>query len=320
MSIELLLYHTAFLAYLMLLTQSLALLWRANLFSLGHIGYACIGAYTSVALVKIFLPDSTNPSSHLAGLALLSVTLIVGGLAGGVISWLFCHTMKNLRSDYFAVATLIFSEMTLNVLDNFGWVGGALGTEVPYLFFPNVGAARRSYVIFYAVLGVSLNIFLLLWLSWVQNTWLGTAIRALSDDEMTAQMCGVRTHAIRCSLFTVGGAVAGVAGAFLVNFTTLVTPGDFNFTNGLTAVVCVVLGKLHPVRCLIAAAIFYILYELVKEQFFGVFGPNIGAGMAEHKEILMALILIISAILPVTMRNKRYSQTSEERYDGDKNC
>lgn len=92
---------------------------------------------------------------------------------------------------------------------------------------------------------------------WVltRTRW-GLALRCVGDSEETARALGLPILRLRVTATTIGGALAGVGGAFL----SLYYPGSWNeglsSGQGLMAVALVVFARWQPWRCLYAALLF----------------------------------------------------------------
>lgn len=303
MGIEFLLYHLAFVSIVLLLTQSLNLIWRVNLFSLGHHGFFAVGAYATAIVMKVVLPEppvwALLPWEHrLEGLVLLFSSVAIGSVIAGLVGFIMAGLFSRLRDDYFAVGTLVFAEVVQNIAANSQYVGGSFGFEVPYLVVSNVAAEQTVYVAFHSVILVAINIALYLALRCLQNSPYGLYIMALKDDEVGAELAGIDTTALRRVVFVLGTAIAGMAGGFFLHFSTLIVPADFSFINGLPIILYVVLGNLGISRCIVAAICVYTGYEMIKLKFFGIFGEAYGQMIGNWKEILLALLLVASITMP----------------------
>src|SRR6185436_165653 len=127
MSFYLLLYHLSFLGVMLLLVQSLNLVWKARLFSLSHHGFFGLGAYTAVVMIKLALPagvaawSTTAPSQRIVGLGLLVACVLAGGALAAGVAILMGRLFAQLRGDYFAVATLVFAEIVRSIAANWDY-------------------------------------------------------------------------------------------------------------------------------------------------------------------------------------------------------
>lgn len=306
MGLEFFLYHATFLSIALLLSQSLNLTWRADRFSLGHHGFFGIGAYSAVVVLKL-AEDWFAPSlpSVVYGPVLLAtclaVAIIIGLAAGKILHVVF----RRLTDDYFAVATLVFAEITRNLFSNWEYVGGALGFEAPYLIVSNSRDDRMMYVVMYATIGLAMNValFFSIWRLRKSTYWLW--IDACRHDRLSTEMCGVEASEIQGSVFVIGAGCAALAGAMFANFTTFVVPDDFSFTAGLPIVLYVVLGRLDPIKCLAATVAMYSLYEAIKLRLFGLLGDSIGEFVAEWKDATFAVLLVVAVIAPALLSRRR---------------
>jgi len=292
---------------MLLLVQSLNLAWKVRLFSLGHHGFFGLGAYAAAITTRLTMsdPGSWNleePLNRLAGLTLLAVCVLAGATLAACLARLLSSLFSRIRGDYFVVATLVFAEMVRSVAANWDYVGGGLGFEVPYLIFTKAGGERLIYGTFYAVLLLSLNLVVFVAIRRIGRSVYGLYIGAIADDPVAAELSGVDVIRLQSLMFVLAAAVAGGAGALFLHFTTLIAPSDFSFLNGLPIVLGVVLGGMRSARCVIAATCIYTFYEVIKLRFFGIFGPEYGELIADWKEALLGIFLILIVILPALMR------------------
>ncbi len=117
--------------------------------------------------------------------------------------------------------------------------------------YPQVQAALRVNVLF--VIGAVLAV--VLW--WVfRATKVGLIVRVVGDSTDAARAMGLRPNRIRIASTAVGGASAGVAGAYL----SLYYPGSWNegisSGQGLMAVALVIFARWNPIQCFGAALLF----------------------------------------------------------------
>lgn len=297
MTFEFALYHLVFVGILVLLTQSLNLVWKINLFSLGHHGFFCVGTYTTVAILRGALGEPVQwplvePIHRVLGAALLLATVIVGASVAGLIAALLGRSIMRLKDDYFAVATLVFAEIMWLTMANWDYVGGGRGVELPYLVFDNSPGELLFFLFMFASLVLTLNTGLYKWIASLEDSMYGMYIDAIRDDELAAGIIGIDIDKARRIVFTLGAVVAGASGAVFAHFVTVIAPDDFRFLNGLPVVLYVVLGNLGIRMCIVASVAVYVLYELIKLQFFGFFGEDLGQFILAWKEAFYAVGLL----------------------------
>lgn len=116
---------------------------------------------------------------------------------------------------------------------------------------PQVQAALQVNVLFLAGAAAAL----LLW--WVfRNTKAGLIVRVVGDSTDAARAMGLRPNRIRAISTAIGGALAGIGGAYL----SLYYPGSWNegisSGQGLMAVALVIFARWNPLACFGAALLF----------------------------------------------------------------
>ncbi len=116
---------------------------------------------------------------------------------------------------------------------------------------PQLRAALEVNVLFLA--GLALALFI----AWMlRSTKVGLILRVVGDSTDAARAMGLRPVPIRVAATAVGGALAGIGGAYL----SLYYPGSWNegisSGQGLMAVALVIFARWNPVACIWAALLF----------------------------------------------------------------
>lgn len=126
--------------------------------------------------------------------------------------------------------------------------------SIPFGFWsdiPQVRAALEVNVLF--LLGAGLAVFL--WWTF-SSTRAGLVIRVVGDSSDAARAMGLNADRVRLLSTAAGGALAGVAGAYL----SLFYPGSWNegvsSGQGLMAVALVIFARWNPINCFWAALLF----------------------------------------------------------------
>ena len=116
---------------------------------------------------------------------------------------------------------------------------------------PQVRAALNVNVLF--LVGVALAVFL--WWAF-RNTRAGLIVRVVGDNSDAARAMGLNPNTVRLISTAIGGAFAGVGGAYL----SLYYPGSWNegisSGQGLMAVALVIFARWNPLGCFAAALLF----------------------------------------------------------------
>ena len=228
-------HHLIMVGIWLTLTLSLNLInGYCGLFSLGHQGFWAAGAYAAGATV-VYLPHGAGP--NWLGFVL---SFAVGTGVAALFGFLVGVPCLRLRGDYLAIATLGFSEILRNIVQNCKPLGSSLGLSVPNLVLSATGKVPKYAIYLAASWGLAALTTILL-RNLIRSSH-GRAIQAIRDDERAAELLGVNLTYYKVLVFTGGAGIAGLAGALFANYNSFVTLEDFNFNAGVLMVVMVVLG------------------------------------------------------------------------------
>lgn len=180
------------------------------------------GAYTAALLT--LGPSSGNGGfqHYLGGTSLpFPLPLLAAGLVGAILSALFAIlTRKRLRGDYAAMVLLVVSLMATTIVQNqSGFLNGSAGLSlVPAPFQSVMNLTSIGYAWFYVALTAVICLITLVVVLAVGRSPLGRAMRATRDNEQSAAAIGLDVSRLRMTAYVVGGALAGVSGALLVQY------------------------------------------------------------------------------------------------------
>jgi branched-chain amino acid transport system permease protein len=153
-------------------------------------------------------------------------------------------------------------------------------------FFGGVILSATNIAILIGMIGLVTVIHLAL-----TRTWLGCAIRAVTQDQLGAQICGVRSHVIRGATFAFAYAVVAIAAVFYA----MSYPVDPYLGLGLTvkAFTIIVLGGIGNLPGNLLAGLFLGLTEAFTAFFAGTaWAPAVG----------VLLLLAVLIVLPQGVR------------------
>lgn len=238
--------------------------------SLGQAGFFAIGAYSAASLTAIY------------GWHIFPATL-VGAVAAGMVGLAIAIPTLRLRGLYLTIATVAFVEVIRVVFHNvrygregdFGveissadarqmpWIGpdGPLGfRHIIYLTENHITAGQ--YAMWLVMLVIAFGIYF--WT--LEHSRIGYAMRAVEEDEVAAQSIGLSHNFLKVLAFTIGAAIAGVAGSLYAHLLTFITGNDFNIPLTVMMLAYVVIGGGQtfwgPV---LGALIFTLLPEVARE-------------------------------------------------------
>lgn len=230
-------HHFIMVAIWLTLTLSLNLInGFCGLFSLGHQGFWAVGAYAAAATV-LYVPGFLGGSEFLAFLLSFPLAMLAAALFGLVVG-LPC---LRLRGDYLAIATLGFSEILRNLIQNSVALGQSLGMSIPNVIRKSVEDRKNFYLLYLVVAWAIVALTFVVLRNLIRSSH-GRAIMAIRDDDRVAELLGVNLTRYKVMVFVIGASFAGLAGALFANYNALVTPEDFSFNQGVLIVVMVVLG------------------------------------------------------------------------------
>lgn len=203
--------------YTLLIVLGLSILTGyTGMFSFGHAGFVCIGAYVSILCTMAFgLP--------------YWLSLIIAGLAAMLLGAGLGKITLNLKGDYFCIATLgvgeairlIFNNLQLNI--NVGGkdflLDGAKGVaSIPLktTLFGDWNALSNGDVgTFLSTLFSSALFIVIIFLTataLLMNSKHGRSMLAVREDELAAQMSGINTFRSKMLAMCMSALYAGIAG------------------------------------------------------------------------------------------------------------
>jgi len=201
--------------------MSLAFLWgQTGLLCFGHAIFFGTGAYMMGLITKGMLPGVGDATVT----GLLAATLLSALVA--LIAGMLVFRGRGLSGAYFAIVTLAAAVIAERAASHSRLIGGFNGLlDVPPLRY--VGGPSRVELlapvpVYYVMLGAAgLAYGLLLWL---ERSPVGTALRAVRDNEQRTAYFGFDVSVYKTFTFTLSGAVAGFAGGLFVTQFGFVSP------------------------------------------------------------------------------------------------
>jgi branched-chain amino acid transport system permease protein len=245
----------------------------AGLLDLGYVAFFAIGAFSVGWFMSTFYADanihvfvSSNvhnlPGIHLNFLLVIVIAAVLCALAGMLIG---LPTLR-LRGDYIAIVTLAFGEIirvfavngdSVKIFGNgYPLTNGRQGiTPVDQLDLPFLKPFTQLDLRPWYWLVLTLVFIVLFVVIRLRDSRLGRAWVAIREDEVAAASMGVPLVKTKLLAYTVGGAIGGIAGAFLAAYLNTVNADQFAFSFSIFVLAMIILGGLGSIWGVVLGAI-----------------------------------------------------------------
>lgn len=262
----------------------------AGQISLGHAGFAGIGAY-ACALAPVHL--GLHPA----------FAVVLGAIISAVMAHVVGRPILRLKGYYLGVATLGFGILVSMVLANEREItGGPDGIQVPDLglraIVKTMGLDLNNSEFWYIFSGLALILG-----AWVAlnlyDSPTGRALRALHGSEIAARTVGIDVARLKLQAFIISAVYASISGSLLALQNKFITPDVAGFMHSIEMVTMAVLGGVGSVLgAIFGAAILTML-------------PQLLTVFAEYEMLLMGLVMMLvmifmrDGLLPSILRRIR---------------
>ena len=208
--------------------------------NIGQGAYALMGGYVSAVLMTQ------------AGFSFWA-TLPIAGFLCAAISVLIGLPILRLRGVYFAMITLVLTEVTRLTALALPFTNGAKGiTSIPLpgelsvfgiTIIPDFAAMENPKLAFY-LLAVTLMVLTYAALWRIVNSRLGHLCRSLQQNEELAASIGVNTAYLRLLAYAISSFFGGLAGAVFVAISQSIYPSSFAVTDSVNFMLYCFVGGL----------------------------------------------------------------------------
>ena len=245
------------------LAQGLNLLYGfTGYLPFGYVGFFGAGAYgTSLLVLHAHFP---------------AVPAVVVGGAAAVATALILSPLLRLSGAYFAIANLAASQILYLIVANPALTkatGGPYGLNIQRVFDPGA-----SYLAMLAVMLVACAVAI-----YFRNSRFGLALRAMTQDYVSAQMAGINIVRARLIVWLASAAVAGLAGgSYAWNISVYYPEAVFGLQISVFAIVFALFGGVGTVvGPILGAIILYALYSAI------------GISVPQYFQLIYGLLIVL---------------------------
>ena len=218
--------------YTLLIVLGLSILTGyTGMFSFGHAGFVCIGAYVSVLCTMAF------------GLPYL-LALLIAGLVAMLFGAALGRITLGLKGDYFCIATLGVGEAIRLIFNNLN-----INFNVGGRTFVLDGAKGIASIPLHTTFPVALVIvvFFLTATALLMNSKHGRNMLAVREDELAAQLTGINTFRSKMLAMCMSALYAGIAGGMLAHYFGYLQPKMFMMVKSTEYTIMVIFGGMGSI-------------------------------------------------------------------------
>jgi len=261
-----------------ILTISLNLIvGYTGLAALGHIAFACVGAYTSSLLA---LNLGVSPW----------IGLFIGAIFASALGVIVSFPSLRLKGDYLAIATFGLGVIVYSVAKN--WVGltrGPMG--LPGIPAFKIFGYEINNVWAYLVLVLIFVVITYVVIRNITKSPFGRILTAVREDEIATEAMGKNVNKYKLIVFVVGAFFAGIAGSLYAHYISFIDPSSFTIMESIAVLLMVVFGGMASLGgSFIGASVLVIFPELLR--FLGM--PSSVA--APVRQMIYGLLLVVLMI------------------------
>ena len=296
--------------------------WALNLqygvggvLNFAFIMFQAVGAYIA-GVLTLGPSNGLSFQQYILGASLpfplpwLAATAVGGGLAFAVGAFAF----RPERRDYQAMVMLVVSIIASTLVVSEGsWFNGQNGlAAVPKPFQSKIGYGLITYGWFYVGLTAAVVVVVFVLVHLVTSSPWGRRLRAMRENSEALEALGVNIRAESMKLYVLGGALAALSGAVLVQFIGAWSPGSWGTAETFLFFVAIIIGGAgNNLGALLGAALVLGVFEEALRYL-----PSFGyTGLAEAIQFMALGFLILGFLWwrpggLIPERRRRLSGTS----------
>jgi branched-chain amino acid transport system permease protein len=263
----------------------------AGQWSLGHAAFFGIGAYTSTLLLIHF--DLTP-----------WVGAFIGGLVASSISLLIGYPCFNLKTHYFAMATVTFGEIMRLIFLWLPFTGGATGLtmpigEIPSLYY-GLWADKRPY--YYLTLFLAVGAVIITYQ--IDRSRLGMYFKAIKQDEEGASNLGIDATKFKLMAMGMSTFLTAMAGTMYAQYVQYIEPASvMPFMLSIMMILIPIFGGVGTVFGPVVGALVLTPIAEITRVFLG--GRGVGIDMIIYGIVIILLALYFPGGVISTLKRRK---------------
>jgi len=213
------------------------------------------------------------------------VGVVLNVLVIGVTSYLFSTVLKNDAEHLNSRVGL--SQMPIPVLSDIPVIGPVLFNQTPLVYIMYIAVAVLQVMVF-------------------RSRW-GLRMRACGEHPKAADTVGIKVNRTRIRSVLLGGAIAGLGGAFYTVGSTLAFGKEMTNGGGYIALAAMILGRWKPTGALAAALLFGFASAL--QQQLAIVGTPVPSElllMTPYVVTIFAVAGVVGKVRPPAMEGIPY--------------
>lgn len=254
--------------YILLAVSLNLLVGYTGIFSMGHVAFYCLGAYTSALLAtKLHLP--------------FVVCFLSGGVVAGIAGALIGIATLRLNDLFLTFTTMGLGEVIRIIIQNAAFTNGALGVTgipMPRMF----GRAMNRTEFYYMVLILVIACVFIVHRLVRSNT--GRTLMTIRDDASAAASLGINVFSYKMRIMILSCFIAGLAGSLYATFVQYINASNFSINVSINIIAMVTIGGMGTIAGpILGATLLQILPEAIRF-------------LQDYRQLMFGAALVISVM------------------------
>lgn len=266
-----------------LISLSLTLIWGfTGIFSFGQAVFYGFGAYT-YAIISI-----AGDGGNITILAVFLAVLVAAVVAAIIGYFIFYGRISNAFTGIITMSIATVMELFMTQTSDGKWklfgvpLGGFNGlNKIPAI---EIAGFRFRGTAFY-ILVVAILFAIFCFVKWIERSNFGYALFGIRENKPRSEMFGYDVAKLQTIVFSISGAMAGLAGALFASWSGYVVPTNFSVNASTIAVVMVaVAGRKN------------ITGTMIMTWIYCWFTQKLATTGSEYSQLILGVLLIVAVM------------------------